>query len=95
MYKILLMACGNVDHMENPYDNIVNGIKVHKSLETCESIKECQEIAKKYIDTNNLGSGNWNGGAVYDDYGNQIGYVSYNGKYWEKGSRYYLENKLI
>lgn len=29
------------------------------------------------------------------DYGNQIGYVSYNGKYWEKRSKYYLENKLI
>ena len=91
MYRILLMACGNPDHKENPYDNVVNGMEIPKLWRSCESIKECQEVAMKYIGVHDLGSGNWNGGAVYDDYDNQVGYVSYNGRYWEKGSKYYIE----
>ena len=31
MYKILLQACGNPDHMENPYGNIVNGNVVQEN----------------------------------------------------------------
>ena len=36
----------------------------------------------KYIKDYDLGAGNWNGGSVYDEYNNQIGYIFYNGKYW-------------
>ena len=91
MYRILLMACGNPDHKENPYDNIVNGIEMPKLWRTCETIKECQEVAMRYIEMHDLGAGNWSGGFVFDENNNQIGYVSYNGRYWEKGSKYYLE----
>ena len=91
MYRILLMACGNPDHKENPYDNVVNGMEIPKLWRACESIKECQKVAMKYIGVHDLGSGNWKGGAIYDDYDNQVGYVSYNGRYWEKGSKYYIE----
>ena len=91
MYRILLMACGNPDHKENPYDNVVNGMEIPKLWRACESIKECQEVAMKYIGVHDLGSGNWSGGYVFDEYDNQEGYISYNGKYWEKGSKYYIE----
>lgn len=47
--------------------------------------------ARDYIETHNLGAGNWSGGYVFDEYDNQEGYISYNGKYWEKGSKYYIE----
>ena len=39
MYRILLMACGNPDHKENPYDNVVNGMEIPKLWRACESIK--------------------------------------------------------
>ena len=91
MYKILLQACGNPDHMENPYGNIVNGNAVRENQKICDTIKECQLAAREYIEENDLGAGNWSGGFVFDENNNQVGYVSYNGKYWEKGSKYYLE----
>lgn len=30
MYKLILQACGNPDHKENPYDNIINGEIIQK-----------------------------------------------------------------
>lgn len=89
MYKLILQACGNPDHMENPNDNIVNGKIVQEEQKLCNTIEECQMVARDYIKTNDLGSGNWNGGFVFDEYNNQVGYISYNGKYWEKGNKYY------
>jgi hypothetical protein len=53
------------------------------------TIEECQKAVRNYIMENDFGSGNWTGGKVYKD-GEQIGYISYNGRYWEKGSKYYL-----
>ena len=32
MYSVTLSACGNPDHKENPYSNIVNGIAVEKDI---------------------------------------------------------------
>jgi hypothetical protein len=94
MYKVLLSACGNIDHYENPFDNIVNGIRVNSNIVECNNIEECQKIVREYIEDNLLGGGNWTGGAVF--YNNkQIGYISYNGRYWEKGSKYYCEYNVL
>lgn len=88
MYKVTLSACGNIDHDENPYDNIVDGIRIDAQIAEANSIEECQKIVRKYIENNCLGGGNWTGGKVFK--GNeQVGYISYNGRYWEKGSEYY------
>lgn len=84
MYKVILSACGNIDHFENPFDNIVNGIKVDQIIAKCNSIEECQKVVEKYIDDNLLGAGNWTGGKVFK--GNElIGRISYNGRFWKKG----------
>ena len=88
MYKVVLSACGNIDHYENPYNNIVNGTKVKSNIAECSCIEDCQKAVRNYIEENNLGSGNWSGGKVFKD-NEQIGYISYNGRYWEKGSKYY------
>lgn len=88
MYKVTLSACGNIDHNENPYNNIVNGIKIKSNVAECNSIEECQKVVGKYIEDNLLGGGNWTGGKVFKDT-EQIGYISYNRRYWEKGSKYY------
>ena len=83
--EVVLSAHGNPDHGENPYSNVA-----HNAICYADSIEECQQIVSRYIEKNDLGSGNWTGGAVYKD-GEQIGYISYNGRYWPKGSEYYKE----
>lgn len=94
MYKVILSACGNIDHLENPNSNIVNGISVPSKIIETDSIDECQRYVHNYIDAYDLGAGNWSGGYVFNDT-KQIGYISYNGRYWEKGSTYYNEYKEI
>ena len=88
MYTVTLSAHGNVDHEENPFKNIVNGIEIEGRIAEANTIEDCQRIVRNYIEENNLGGGNWTGGKVYEN-GVQIGYISYNGRYWEKGSKYY------
>lgn len=83
MYKVTLSACGNIDHNENPYSNIVNGEEVSSQEVECDSIKKCQEAVLKYIDDNDLGSGNWTGGDVIKN-NKVVGYISYNGRFWER-----------
>ena len=84
-YTVTLSAHGNPDHGESPYRNVAP-----KATRSAESIEECQQIVRSYIEANDLGSGNWTGGAVYEGE-QQIGYISYNGRYWPKGSEYYTE----
>ena len=89
MYTVTLSACGNIDHNENPYSNIVNGITVKGGIVVADSIEECQRLVRNYIEDNYLGGGNWTGGRVFEN-GKRVGYISYNGRYWEKGSKYYI-----
>ena len=88
MYTVTLSACGNPDHNENPYSNIVNGIEIESKTAKANSIEECQRLVCDYIEQNDLGAGNWTGGKVSKD-NEWIGYISYNGRYFEKGSKYY------
>ena len=90
MYSVTLSACGNPDHEENPYSNIVNGIAVEKDIAVADSIKGCQKLVREYIEDNSLGAGNWTGGRVFKN-GMRVAYISYNGKYWKKESKYYTE----
>lgn len=87
MYKVTLSACGNIDHFENPYNNIVHGIKIKSNVVECNSIEECQKVVRKYIEDNLLGGSNWTGGKVFKD-NELIGRISYNGRFWENGSEY-------
>ena len=90
MYIVTLSACGNIDHNENPYNNVVNGIVVGKGIAVANDIEECQMLVRNYIEDNCLGGGNWTGGRVFEN-GERVGYISYNGRYWERGNKYYLE----
>lgn len=88
MYKVILAACGNIDHYENPYSNIVNGVEVERKVVEAESIEECQKAVDKYIEENELGGNNWDGGQVFKD-GEQIGYISYNRRFLGKDRKDY------
>lgn len=45
------------------------------------SLPNAQQTVRDYIERNNLGSGNWNGGDLRLD-GKTIGRISYNGRAW-------------
>ena len=80
-YSVTLTSAGNIDHGQNPYDQLYG---VSQERVYAASIEECQQRVMEYIDEYNLGGGNWTGGDVYDDLGNVIGHISYNGRYWPK-----------
>jgi hypothetical protein len=81
MYTVELKSVGNIDHYENPYAPLPG---VPDQTMVCSSIEDCQQCVRDYIDEYDLGGGNWAGGNVYEYLGEQIGYISYNGRYWTK-----------
>lgn len=77
-YKVILSAHGNIDHDEDPFEEILPG-----RTALADTIEECRKIVREFIDTTDIGAGNWTGGEVYDTTTNeQIGYISYNSRYW-------------
>lgn len=46
------------------------------------SFQEASEVCRKYIDRNNLGAGNWDGGLVFKNR-TLVARVSYNGRVWD------------
>lgn len=79
-YCVTLTAHGNIDHGQDPYSLILPAAEAYG-----ESIEECQEIVRYYIDEHDLGGGNWTGGEVRDaDTGEVVGRISYNGRFWPK-----------
>lgn len=87
MYQVILSAYGNIDHNENPYSNVVNGNSIPIIKTVVDTIEDCQNLVRTYIDEFDLGAGNWTGGAVYDENG-YVGKVSYNGRFWGKDTEY-------
>jgi hypothetical protein len=85
--KVYLSAHGNPDHNENPHQPIYSTI-----VAFADSVEKCQKIVRDFIDDSGIGAGNWTGGAVFDGK-EQVGYISYNSRYWPKGSKYYEEVK--
>ena len=75
-YSVILSAHGNPDHYESPFEKVAPVEVAH-----CESIEACQAAVREYIDKHGLGGGNWTGGDVYQ-YGEVVGRISYNSRYW-------------
>lgn len=46
-----------------------------------EDFAQASAVCLSYIQRNELGGGNWTGGAIYED-GKQVAHVSYNGRVW-------------
>lgn len=80
-YKVELNSCGNIDYGENPFQSLYG---VPKMIEHCNSIEECQEKVREYINKYELGSGQWDGGKVFDEKDEYLGYISYNSRFWKK-----------
>lgn len=74
-----------LESVNNPdfrYDNR----KIKKNIVVIKNLKEAKNVCENFIETNNLGGGNWSGGKVFDDQDKQIAYVSYNGRIWQPGN---------
>jgi len=79
-----LSSVGNPDHRQNPYAPLFGCEKDNEVR--VQSFKQASEACRSFIDNNDLGSGNWSGGDIYDDERQSIiAYVSYNGNVWRKG----------
>ena len=59
-------------------------VYIGRLIEHCNSIEECQEKVREYINKYELGSGQWDGGKVFDEKDEYLGYISYNSRFWKK-----------
>lgn len=76
--QIELAACTNPDDNQRRHSRrAIPAYKVPVS-----SYEEASRLVQEFIEDNDLGGGNWSGGAVYKN-GKQVAYVSYNGRVWE------------
>lgn len=78
--KVKLTNVGNPDFRQDP-TKPVWGTK--NKIITVKSLKEARDVCREYIEDNDLGSGNWTGGQVYEMNNKQIAHISYNGRIWE------------
>ena len=78
-FEVELGAEPNPDFDRSSHEGTVN-IKKHRVK--VKSMSEARDKVVKFIMDNDLGSGNWVGGDIYQ-YGKKVGYISYNGRIWD------------
>lgn len=79
-YIVSLSAEPNPDFDE---DTLEGSIDIPEQLVPVKSVSEARDKVMQFISENDLGSGNWGGGQIFDTEGKPIAFVSYNGKVWE------------
>lgn len=80
MFKVALLAYGNIDHDEDPFELVCA-----PTILLAESIEELQRHFRLWVEFNDIGAGNLCMADVTDaDTDEYLGYLSYNGRYWPK-----------
>jgi hypothetical protein len=80
-FKVYLATCGNIDHDEDP-DEKLYGAAENRWVPV-RSLKEASKFCREFIDSEELGSGNWAGGQVVEsNSGKMVAAISYNGRVW-------------
>ena len=74
-----LKSIGNPDHGENP-DQPMWGVE--NETVAANDLKHAAALCRDWIDENDLGGGNWDGGDILED-GQVVARVSYNGRIWD------------
>lgn len=77
--QVELKAGPNPDY-NAPDDRATMRIKAFRH--SVDSYKDASRAVRHFVETNNLGGGNWTGGRIFDD-GRLVGRVSYNGRVWD------------
>jgi len=80
MYQIKPIVWGNPDYGQDP-NKPPYGVKP-QTIKS-DDIKELKKKVREWQYENDVGGGNWGSPAVYQD-GKILGYMSYNGKIWDK-----------
>lgn len=80
-YTVILSNVGNPDFRQD-CTKPLPGTKNHKAH--VDSFGEAVTLCREYIAYHDLGGGNWNGGAIFDNATKkQVARVSYNGRVWD------------
>jgi hypothetical protein len=88
--KVQLSAGINPDDYQR--GNVRQPIK--PKMQSVDSFEEASRVVNRFISENDLGAGNWTGGAIYKD-GKQVAYVSYNGRVWSGVPNSKAKSKLL
>lgn len=78
-FEVTLSSAINPDDCQREF---VRPLIKEKRVSVC-SLREARSVVLHFIDDNDLGGGNWNGGKVYEE-GKVVAHVSYNGRVWEE-----------
>ena len=91
-YEILLEAVPNEDFGKDDYSGTIS---IPAKKYPAKSVQEARDMAIEFISENDLGSGNWSGGQIYQN-GKPVAFVSYNGRVWtgKEGNSKYEEYKF-
>lgn len=82
-YEVSLASVGNPDFGQDPTRPLY-GVK--NTLAIVDSLAAAARACRKWIEDNDLGSGNWVGGKVIDrTTKQQVAQISYNGRIWNPG----------
>ena len=91
VYRVTLASCGNPDYGQDPSQplpGVPDAVATIASLSRATDrvplhvLVEASRICRQYIESNELGSGNWAGGDILNKDGQVVARVSYNGKVW-------------
>lgn len=80
-YKVELNSIGNPDRGQDPTKQVYGAWAIMRHV---DSIEEAQREVRAYIEKHNLGAGNWDGGKVWTEENEYVGYISYNGRFSPK-----------
>jgi len=80
---VTLKAVPNHDYWEGAREA---NISIKETRVPITTLEEARALCRNFISTHELGGGNWAGGAISNDKGEEIGSISYNGRAW-KGKR--------
>lgn len=77
--RVALMTAGNPDLGQDPALTLLG---VANCLAPVASLGEASRAVCRFVVEHQVGGGNWVGGQVLDSCGQQVAYVSYNGRVW-------------
>ena len=78
MFSVTLESVGNPDYGQNPLATMP-GVRNHTAH--CETLEQCADECRRFIERHDLGGGNWSGGEVLV-MGQQVARISFNGRIW-------------
>jgi hypothetical protein len=80
--SVALDTRGNPDFGQDPRRPLPG---LSRKIVFVKTIREASVACRAFIEANDVGSGNWTGGQVYDTAGAQVAQISYNGRAWKPG----------